>query len=161
MLEIRDGGDLWQWSQLEIRLNAFHQPTVPQKQFIIIIIIIFEKDGVFSKFMISFYLKSMPYVDIFYKWPMKTVMANKWQWDSNPGNSACYFFDITGHFISSTLPVLFFSGITHYQQHNSATLTNSAISWTQTGRQLLWRIVKQSGKSANQVMSPILANSSN
>ena len=70
----------------------------------------------------------MPYVDIFHKWPMKTVMANKWQGDSNPGNSACYFLDITGHFISSTLPVLFFSGITHYQQHNLATLTNSAIS---------------------------------
>ena len=111
VLEIRHGGDLWQWSQLETRLNAFHQPTIPQKQFIIIIIIIiiiFEKDGVFSKFMISFCLKSMPYVDIFYKWPMKTVMVNKWQGDSNPGNSACYFFDITGNFISSTLPVLFF-----------------------------------------------------
>ena len=38
--EIRDGEDLWQWSRLEIRLNAFHQSTIPQKQFIIIIIII-------------------------------------------------------------------------------------------------------------------------
>ena len=37
--EIRDGEDLWQWSQLEIRLNAFHRLTIPQKQFIIIIII--------------------------------------------------------------------------------------------------------------------------
>ena len=37
MLEIRDGEDLWQWSRLEIRLNAFRQSTVPQKQFIIII----------------------------------------------------------------------------------------------------------------------------
>ena len=35
--EIRDGEDLWQWSQLEIRLNAFRQSTIPQKQFIIII----------------------------------------------------------------------------------------------------------------------------
>ena len=40
MLEIRDGEDLWQWSQLEIRLNAFCWSTIPQKQFIIIIIII-------------------------------------------------------------------------------------------------------------------------
>ena len=32
--EIRDGEDLWQWSWLEIRLNAFHQSTIPQKQYI-------------------------------------------------------------------------------------------------------------------------------
>ena len=30
--EIRDGEDLWQWSQLDIRLNTFHQSTIPQKQ---------------------------------------------------------------------------------------------------------------------------------
>ena len=34
--EIRDGEDLLQWSCLEIRLNAFHRSTIPQKQFIII-----------------------------------------------------------------------------------------------------------------------------
>ena len=33
--EICDGEDLWQWSWLEIRLNAFCQ-TIPEKQFIII-----------------------------------------------------------------------------------------------------------------------------
>ena len=38
--EIRDGDGLWQWSRLEIRLHAFRRPTKPQKQFIIIIIII-------------------------------------------------------------------------------------------------------------------------
>ena len=38
VLEIRDGEDLWQWSRLEIRLNAFRRSTIPQKQFIIIII---------------------------------------------------------------------------------------------------------------------------
>ena len=38
--EICDGEDLWQWSRLEIRLNAFRRSTIPQKQFIIIIIII-------------------------------------------------------------------------------------------------------------------------
>ena len=38
MPEIRDGEDLRQWSQLEIRLNAFRRSTIPQKQFIIIII---------------------------------------------------------------------------------------------------------------------------
>ena len=32
--EIRDGEDLWQWSRLEIRLNAFRRSTIPQKQFI-------------------------------------------------------------------------------------------------------------------------------
>ena len=34
--EIGDGEDLWQWSWLEIRLNAFRCSTIPQKQFIII-----------------------------------------------------------------------------------------------------------------------------
>ena len=38
--KIRDGEDLWQWSRLEIRLNAFRRSTISQKQFIIIIIII-------------------------------------------------------------------------------------------------------------------------
>ena len=38
--EIHNGEDLWQWSWLEIRLNTFRQSTIPQKQFIIIIIII-------------------------------------------------------------------------------------------------------------------------
>ena len=32
--EICDGEDLWQWSRLEIRLNAFRRSTIPQKQFI-------------------------------------------------------------------------------------------------------------------------------
>ena len=40
--EISDDEDLWQWSQLEIRLNAFCQSTIPQKKFIIIIIIRFN-----------------------------------------------------------------------------------------------------------------------
>ena len=40
VLEIRDGEDLWQWSRLEIRINAFCRSTIPRKQFIIIIIII-------------------------------------------------------------------------------------------------------------------------
>ena len=33
--EIPDGEDLWQWSWLEIRLNAFRRSTIPHKQFII------------------------------------------------------------------------------------------------------------------------------
>ena len=37
MLKICHGEDLGQWSQLEIRLNAFRWSTIPQKQFIIII----------------------------------------------------------------------------------------------------------------------------
>ena len=36
MSEIRNGEELWQWSRLEIRLNAFCWSTIPQKQFIII-----------------------------------------------------------------------------------------------------------------------------
>ena len=47
--EIRDGEDLWQWSRLEIRLNAFRWSTIPQKQFTIIIIIIIIMDGSFLK----------------------------------------------------------------------------------------------------------------
>ena len=43
MSEIRDGDDLWQWFRLEIRLNAFCRSTIPQKQFIIIIIAIIMK----------------------------------------------------------------------------------------------------------------------
>ena len=38
--KIRDGEDLWKWSRLELRLNAFRRSTIIQKQFIIIIIII-------------------------------------------------------------------------------------------------------------------------
>ena len=36
MSEIPDGEELWQWSWLEIRLNAIHRSIIPQKQFIII-----------------------------------------------------------------------------------------------------------------------------
>ena len=43
VLEIRDGEDLWQWSQLEIRLIAFCRSTIPQKQFIIIIFPLFDQ----------------------------------------------------------------------------------------------------------------------
>ena len=38
--EIRDGEDLWQWSRVEIRLDAFPRSTIPQNQFIIFIFII-------------------------------------------------------------------------------------------------------------------------
>ena len=38
MSEIRDGEDLWQCSRMEIRLKACRQSTIPQKQFVIIII---------------------------------------------------------------------------------------------------------------------------
>ena len=38
MSEIPDGEDIWQWSRLEIRLNALRRSTIPRKQFIIIII---------------------------------------------------------------------------------------------------------------------------
>ena len=40
VLEICNGADLWQCSQLKIRLNTFIRSTIPQKQFFIIIIII-------------------------------------------------------------------------------------------------------------------------
>ena len=38
--KICNGENLWQWSRLEIRLLSFLRSTMPQKQFIIIIIII-------------------------------------------------------------------------------------------------------------------------
>ena len=34
--EIREDKDLWQWSRMKIRLNAFRRSTIPQNQFIII-----------------------------------------------------------------------------------------------------------------------------
>ena len=34
VVEIRDGENLWQWSQLKITLNAIRRSTIPQKQFI-------------------------------------------------------------------------------------------------------------------------------
>ena len=37
--DIRDGEDLWQWSRLGIRLNAYGRSIIPQKQFIFITII--------------------------------------------------------------------------------------------------------------------------
>ena len=40
--QIRDGEDLCQWSLLEIRLNTFRWSTTPQKQFIIIIMMIIK-----------------------------------------------------------------------------------------------------------------------
>ena len=43
--QIRDGEDLWQWYRLEIRLSAFRWSTIPQKPFIIIIIIIATIDS--------------------------------------------------------------------------------------------------------------------
>ena len=33
--EIRNGEDVWNWSQLEIRLDPFYRSIIPQKQFII------------------------------------------------------------------------------------------------------------------------------
>ena len=38
--EIRNGENVWQWSELKIKLSAFCRSTIPQRQFIIIIIII-------------------------------------------------------------------------------------------------------------------------
>ena len=52
--EIRDGEDLWQWSQLEIRLNAFRRLTMPQKQFIIIIIFFYVFPLVIFKFAVKY-----------------------------------------------------------------------------------------------------------
>ena len=54
MSKIRDGEDLWQWSQLEIRLNAFRRLTMPQKQFIIIIIFFYVFPLVIFKFAVKY-----------------------------------------------------------------------------------------------------------
>ena len=56
-LDIRDGEDLLQWSQLEIRLNAFRRSTIQQKQFIIIIIIIITRDSFDKYYMPLVYIK--------------------------------------------------------------------------------------------------------
>ena len=37
--EIRDGKNPWQWSPLEISLNVFCRSTIPQKHFIIIVVV--------------------------------------------------------------------------------------------------------------------------
>ena len=50
MLETRDGEDLWQWSRLEIKLNAFRRSTI-QKQFIIIIIIIISSYAIVIQYI--------------------------------------------------------------------------------------------------------------
>ena len=44
VLEIRDSEDLSQWSRLEIRPTTFWWSTIPQKQFLIFIIIINTPD---------------------------------------------------------------------------------------------------------------------
>ena len=49
MPEIHNGKDLWQWSWLEIRLNAFRWSTIPQKHFIIIYCLFKIKGNVNNK----------------------------------------------------------------------------------------------------------------
>ena len=60
--EIRDGEDPWQWSQLEIRLNLLRHSTIPQKQFIIIImwkiwpsVLSLSLCNTFKGFIVSFF----------------------------------------------------------------------------------------------------------
>ena len=55
VFEIHDGWDLWQWSWLEIMLNAFLRSTIPQKQFIIIIIM--------GRLILSYFKKVFPKCD--------------------------------------------------------------------------------------------------
>ena len=51
-LKIHDGEDhLWQRSRLEINLNALCRSTIPQKQFIIIIIIMHRKRRNYNKLL--------------------------------------------------------------------------------------------------------------
>ena len=58
--DIRNGQNLWQWSLLEIRLNAFRWSTIPPKQFIIIIFII-----VTSYYnMLPFFFENTLYIQI-------------------------------------------------------------------------------------------------
>ena len=64
--KICDGEDLWRWSRLEIRLNAFPRSTISQKQFIIIIIIItFIIIIIIIKFSgLTFFLSGFIYLDL-------------------------------------------------------------------------------------------------
>ena len=38
LLEIRDAKDPWKQSRMEVKLNAFRQSPIPQKQFIILLL---------------------------------------------------------------------------------------------------------------------------
>ena len=62
--EIRDGEDLLQRSRLEIKLNVFRRSTIPQKQFIIIIITFSQFNNKFKK-------------TLDHQLPLKTQMKHK------------------------------------------------------------------------------------
>ena len=64
--EIRDGEYLWQWSGLEIRLHVFPRSTIPQKQFIIVIIIIFRGEMQGDMYTLKWKMK-------IWMWRRKTV----------------------------------------------------------------------------------------
>ena len=70
--EVRDGEDLWQWSRLEIRLNTILRSTIPQKQFIIIIIIIMHI--VFLRKM--FFKKNLEHLDSLHSWTYNGFLLN-------------------------------------------------------------------------------------
>ena len=79
MLEIRDGEDVWQGSQMEIRLNTFCCPTIPQQQFITTFIlknitVIFNghcfhqiKQIAMDKPMVTSYVKNI-FTSVFQSW---------------------------------------------------------------------------------------------
>ena len=64
---IRNGKDLWQWSQMELRLPAFRWSTMPQNQFIIIIFIIIKANGNLNFFSFNFSLWLLYSLDMFWK----------------------------------------------------------------------------------------------
>ena len=71
--EIRDGKDLWQWSRLEIRLNTILRSTIPQKQFIIIIIIIIMHIVFLRK---MFFQKNLEHLDFLHSWTYNGFLLN-------------------------------------------------------------------------------------
>ena len=70
VLEIRDGEDIWQGSRLEIRLNAFRRSTIPQKQFIIIVVKLF-----FLTFNSSSYYRRCSILN----WKSQKLIWRKWR----------------------------------------------------------------------------------
>ena len=77
MSEIWDGEDLWQWSRLEIRLNAFCQSTIPQKQKWNQSMIAYYRVEIyvsFKNFLVHMYLK-LDSLTEYSHWDVKLIVA--------------------------------------------------------------------------------------
>ena len=112
--EIRDDEDLWQWSRLEIRLNAFSWSTIPQKQFIIIILssssssspsssssITIKAMTIFILFQMSFWYRNGSPVGKMHRCCLQLRIY------SNCGRNYCKYNDLIKYRDGSTTPAIF------------------------------------------------------